>query len=834
MDADTSSPSSGQLTSQQELEMESHLGKRFKEPEPESEDSSSYSVTARWRKRAAKYEEFERTVQQWCQQDTLALTDQQLPAPSDFMFGQQPILCSDLASCAMCKAIAELNASRESFVKSNEEYSAAKKELAEAETEHVEAKKEHAEAENQVMLNGPSSHSDRILELLTRLVADKAGRVADKARLVARDASTISDKASLVARDAKAIYTAHCEVKSLLGALRAAGNEATLVTKESRGTRSTISLDKTRFDAKPQSSPSKFDKLCNPSAIEFSETDFLHTLTSEQKDLLTSFYNDLKLVFEKASMLHGINTQYRRKIKKTVNGIIGWKAGDRIELSKTRFYIPGYVGQERDGVQPILYAIMVKMAQVLRLGPQITSEQGIPRVENRRGRYIDFVVNSSAEEYLFAILPAMLGVPIEVKPITRKDTTVDKLLLEAQNQVVGHLAKRAIFSFDFGGIGEDCTVFGLELTMASITVVVLKLSGVGTANVQVTAQRTKRVPLFDKDIREKLFGAKARDVEASFEIEEKPQGLPEGFCLLARTLMSVNDGLGKSPIKDCHHRFSMCSHGAESINLVKYLGSGAFSHVLKLGVEGSNDVFIKVPKSYRMKKSLEGEAEVLKHLCGHRCIPQLYDTDNPIKTLDIRIKCEISALPCLPLRGLIGKPASEQDYWDSNKLRTVFSEVSAALEYAHGKGWAHLDVRPSNIITITDAGPSGDGSRVMLIDWGCAHRTTAKLKGFIGCPPYAHDELFGQVKEWYPCVDHDLASLAYSVASLSHGCIPWSGFSNHRAVPDDVRKRRFDLASTALEPLLREWNVAANVKEALLKAIGKSPQARRKRSHGSL
>jgi hypothetical protein len=122
----------------------------------------------------------------------------------------------------------------------------------------------------------------------------------------------------------------------------------------------------------------------------------------------------------------------------------------------------------------------------------------------------------------------------------------------------------------------------------------------------------------------------------------------------------------------------------------------------------------------------------------------------------------------------------------------------------------------------------------MLIDWGCAHRTTAKLKGFIGCPPYAHDELFGQTKEWNPRVDHDLASLAYSVASLSNGSIPWSGFSNHRAVPDDVRKRRFELASTVLKPLLGIWNIAPNVKEALLKAIDKSPQTPRKRSHGSV
>jgi hypothetical protein len=704
------------------------------------------------------------------------------------------------------------------------------------------------------MPNGPSSQNDRILELLTRRVADKAGRVADKAGrvadkagLIATEAGRVADKAGRVADKAKLISISHCEVKSLLGALRAAGNEATLITEESRGARSTISLDKTRFDAKPQSSPSKFDKLCYPSAMEFCEIDFLHSLESKHMASLDPFYEHLKRVFGEASMLGGDDKQCRLKIEGTVNGIIGWNDGEPMEPPMTKFYTPFYVGQERDGVQPILYAIMFKMAQVLGLEPHITCEQGIPKVENRRGRYIDFVVTPSAEEYLFAILPAMLGVPIEVKPITRKNTTVDKLLLEAQNQVVGHLAKRAMFSFDFGGIGEDCTVFGLELTMGSVTVVVLKLTGVGTANVQVTARRTKRVPLFDKDTRENLFGEKARDVEASFEIKEEPQGLPGGFCLLARTLMSVHHGLGTSLMigrKGCHHSFSMRAHAAESIKVGQYLGSGAFSHVLELGVKGSDDVFIKVPKSHRMKKSLESEAEVLKDLCGHSYIPQLYDTDDPIKTLDIEIRCERSFLPCLPLRGLIGRPASHQHRWESEKLHVIFLKVHAALEYANGKGWAHLDVRPSNIITRAD--PRGDRFEVMLIDWGCAHRTAAKLKGFIGCPPYAHDELFGRTKEWNPRVDHDLASLAYSVASLSHGSIPWSGFPNHHAVPNDVRKRRFEMASDVLKPLLQEWNLSSNVEGALLKAIdhqgskkgkpkklGKSPQTRRKRSHGS-
>jgi hypothetical protein len=141
---------------------------------------------------------------------------------------------------------------------------------------------------------------------------------------------------------------------------------------------------------------------------------------------------------------------------------------------RRQFFIPGCVGQETKGAQPILYAIMAKMTQILGLASHITQEQGVPKIGNRSGHYVDFVVTHCAEEYLMAILPAMLGVPIEVKPISRKGILIPKLLLEAQDQVVGHLAKRAMSSFDFGGIGEDCTVFGLTLDMGSVTLLVLQ------------------------------------------------------------------------------------------------------------------------------------------------------------------------------------------------------------------------------------------------------------------------------------------------------------------------------------------------------------------------
>jgi hypothetical protein len=80
--------------------------------------------------------------------------------------------------------------------------------------------------------------------------------------------------------------------------------------------------------------------------------------------------------------------------------------------STTEFYIPGNrVGQELMGVQTIMYAIMVKMAQVLGLvKPNETQNKGIPKGENHLHCYTDIVGTSSVEEYLYAILPGMLGI----------------------------------------------------------------------------------------------------------------------------------------------------------------------------------------------------------------------------------------------------------------------------------------------------------------------------------------------------------------------------------------------------------------------------------------
>jgi hypothetical protein len=249
-----------------------------------------------------------------------------------------------------------------------------------------------------------------------------------------------------------------------------------------------------------------------------------------------------------------------------------------------------------------------------------------------------------AEEHVLTDSHAVLGIPIGVRPTTRKNASVARLLLEAQGKVIGHLAKRALL------IGEACQVFGLDLTMGSVAVIVLEISGVGTSEVKIAMQRTKPLPLFDAETRCHLLGETARDVDASFDVVKAHKGIPAGFCLLARMLMSGQPGLGASLTKnsDCNN-LSMRIDNSESVREGPHLGSGACAHVLELDLDETKDASIKVPKSPQMRRSLERETDALEALPGREGIHQLQDNNYLIKT----------PAQCFPLRGLIGHPASQ-------------------------------------------------------------------------------------------------------------------------------------------------------------------------------
>ncbi|KAI2512984.1 hypothetical protein MHU86_1530 [Fragilaria crotonensis] len=440
MDADVISPSYGVAAHQQEIAIDNNFRLETQSVfEDHQQSISSFSVISRWYKLRNQFKDMKGKIQQWCQNDTQTMADLEFLAPSAFGIEGATIRFQTYAS-ASCDALTELKETCESLV-------IYKQELAHAEKQYAVAAKKRTDADKQMVPNDPSAENDSALELLRIVLAAQANLASMCAKLVFSYANYVVDGVNT-------IYLAHCVVRGLLEALGAAGNGTSFISPWDHDNQSNA-----RDDLEDRSSFSLFRNVCHPYEMELDKLDFLPTLDANHKARLGPLYNILKLVLGRAALLKNKDKNNNKRIDATVKGINEWKTADQ---STTKFSAPGCESQEREGTQPVLYAIMSQMVHVLGLEQHITREQDMAKVKSCSARRVDFVVTQVDER---AILPATLGIPIEVKRNTRKKAGVAQLSLETLDQVVGRLAKRAMFSFDFGGIGEDCQVVGLEVSM---------------------------------------------------------------------------------------------------------------------------------------------------------------------------------------------------------------------------------------------------------------------------------------------------------------------------------------------------------------------------------
>ncbi|WP_327118027.1 serine/threonine protein kinase [Nocardia sp. NBC_01730] len=146
----------------------------------------------------------------------------------------------------------------------------------------------------------------------------------------------------------------------------------------------------------------------------------------------------------------------------------------------------------------------------------------------------------------------------------------------------------------------------------------------------------------------------------------------------------------------------------------------------------------------------------------------------------------------------------------------VLAGIAEGLDYAHARGVAHLDVKPSNILV-----GHGDPRTVMLTDFGTARRweevEPVAPGGFVvGSIPYAAPELL-RGEKLYPATDQ--YSLACSAVELLTGHPPF------------LRSTRFALAEAQLHKhppdvsWRRHW-IPHAVDSILDKSLAKDPFAR--------
>ena len=293
----------------------------------------------------------------------------------------------------------------------------------------------------------------------------------------------------------------------------------------------------------------------------------------------------------------------------------------------------------------------------------------------------------------------------------------------------------------------------------------MSLAGVGTDEVSLSTVDTGCIPLLGKASVE----THPSGCVGEFDIREGGQE-NDGLVVLTGALIYQGpDEYGSNEVV-----INQSSPTNAKLSGATYLGSGAFSNVVKLG----EDEFMKMPISAALEPSLLAESKILRALQGITNVPQLVlkDTDarDGISIIEAFIRGEESCTRGLRLKGIVGKPLHQlgRKNWSKHKV-AIITVVYEALKSAHEKEIYHLDVRPGNVIVkISDEGCC----EVLLSDWGCAVQAAQgqkRLKKFRGCPPYAHDFLLGGEVSTELHERLDFASLAYTIDHVEFGQLRW-------------------------------------------------------------
>ncbi len=146
------------------------------------------------------------------------------------------------------------------------------------------------------------------------------------------------------------------------------------------------------------------------------------------------------------------------------------------------------------------------------------------------------------------------------------------------------------------------------------------------------------------------------------------------------------------------------------------------------------------------------------------------------------------------------------------EIMQLFSQLGAALDYAHGKGIVHRDIKPANILV-------DQNHRVAIVDFGIARNTASTMTQtgmFMGTPRYMSPEQVSGKK-----VDNrsDIFSLGAILYELLTQCNPFEGESITTVI--------YKIMHAELRPL-RDFNkqLPAGLDDVIKKALARDVESR--------
>src|SRR6266852_6791832 len=172
------------------------------------------------------------------------------------------------------------------------------------------------------------------------------------------------------------------------------------------------------------------------------------------------------------------------------------------------------------------------------------------------------------------------------------------------------------------------------------------------------------------------------------------------------------------------------------------------------------------------------------------------------------------------LSSYIGHTSAQGKIPSPAEIVNIFTSISLAIDYAHGKGMVHRDIKPANILldkNNTTRNPMGEP---VLTDFGLAKLLGASASTFtanqLGTPLYTSPE---QARGYPGNERSDLYSLGVILYEMVTGVPPFQGDS-----PNAVLAQH--LNATPASPVLLNPNIPPALTMVIMTALAKDPNAR--------
>lgn len=239
--------------------------------------------------------------------------------------------------------------------------------------------------------------------------------------------------------------------------------------------------------------------------------------------------------------------------------------------------------------------------------------------------------------------------------------------------------------------------------------------------------------------------------------------------------------------------------GGVQFPLYERLGAGAYGDVyrsVRVNEYGRlEDCAIKIVPSDNDEICFEAEAlQALNHQNIIKCYGTILDAPN--RKLGFVMELGVMNVA----------QRHQKQAIDASDLKVIATAVAKALEYCHAVGIAHMDIKPENVMIMSEVGSPLQECDVKLCDFGYAHPagTTSESKG---TKNYHAPEMIPGEK--YDTRMADMWSFGVMVMELSPSLCPlgfwnhWTNYYGHYDNPDDPQR---DVFRNGLKCCIRLFN----------------------------